>query len=69
MNTIIQKRKDFRNSSIYEKLIAYCGIDELASNYPQDIYDPHKWGPESYYEQLTKRQKEDLERRERERKN
>lgn len=68
MNTIIQKRKDFRNPSIYEKLIAYCGIDEMASNYPQDIYDPHKWDPESYYEELAKRQKEDLERREKERK-
>lgn len=29
MNAVIQKRKDFRNPSIYEKLIQYCDLDEL----------------------------------------
>lgn len=29
MNDIIQRRKDFRNPSIYEKLISFCGINEL----------------------------------------
>lgn len=29
MNAVIQKRKDFRNPSIYEKLIQFCDLDEL----------------------------------------
>ncbi|KAJ8932900.1 hypothetical protein NQ318_023201, partial [Aromia moschata] len=29
MNGVIQKRKDFRNPSIYEKLIQFCGLNEL----------------------------------------
>lgn len=29
MNSVIQQRKDFRNPSIYEKLIHFCGINEL----------------------------------------
>lgn len=67
MNAAIQKRKDFRNPSIYEKLIAYCGIDEQGTNYPSEIYNPHKWGPESYYEDLARQQKEEMDKKERER--
>lgn len=29
MNAVIHKRKDFRNPSIYEKLIQFCDLDEL----------------------------------------
>ena len=68
MTTIIQKRKDFRNPSIYEKLIAYCGIDEMATNYPPDVYDPHVFTEKAFYEELAKRQKDEMEKRERERK-
>lgn len=68
MNGIIQKRKDFRNPSIYEKLIQFCGIKELGTNYPAEIYDPLKWGKESYFEELAKVQKTDMEAREKERK-
>lgn len=68
MNASIQMRKDFRNPSIYEKLIAYCGIDELGTNYPPETYDPHSWGPDSYYEELSRRQKEEMDKRDREKK-
>lgn len=46
MNKIIQERKEFRNPSIYEKLIQYCEIDELGTNYPPEIYDPRQWTSE-----------------------
>ncbi|XP_067118366.1 SAP30-binding protein isoform X2 [Centruroides vittatus] len=68
MNATIQKKKNFRNPSIYEKLINYCGIDELGTNYPPEIYNQHNWGPESFYDQLAKRQKEEMEKREKEKK-
>lgn len=43
MNKVIQERKEFRNPSIYEKLIQFCDIDELGTNYPPHLYDPMQW--------------------------
>lgn len=43
MNKLIQQRKEFRNPSIYEKLIQFCDIDELGTNYPPELYDPMQW--------------------------
>ncbi|KAL2101840.1 hypothetical protein ACEWY4_003601 [Coilia grayii] len=61
-NSHIQKRKDFRNPSIYEKLIQFCGIDELGTNYPKDMFDPHGWSEDSYYEALSKAQKIEMDK-------
>ncbi|KAK9720308.1 HCNGP-like protein [Popillia japonica] len=68
MNALIQQKKNFRNPSIYEKLIQFCGINELGTNYPPIIYDPLKWSKESYYEDLAKVQKVEMDKREKERK-
>lgn len=68
MNLLIQQRKDIRNPSIYEKLIDYCKIDEYGSNFPLDVYDPHGWPESSFYEELAKEQKAEMDRREKERK-
>ena len=38
--------------SIYEKLISYLSIDQLGTNYPKEMYDPHIWEESSYYEAL-----------------
>ena len=35
VNKYIQSNKSFRNPSIYEKLIEYCDLDELGTNYPK----------------------------------
>ncbi|XP_019721178.1 SAP30-binding protein isoform X1 [Hippocampus comes] len=61
-NSHIQKNKEFRNPSIYEKLIQFCGIDELGTNYPKDMFDPHGWSEESYYEALAKAQKVEMDK-------
>ncbi|XP_060788644.1 SAP30-binding protein [Neoarius graeffei] len=61
-NSHIQKKKEFRNPSIYEKLIQFCGIDELGTNYPKDMFDPHGWSEESYYEALARAQKIEMEK-------
>lgn len=44
----------FLSLSIYEKLIQFCSIDELGTNYPKDMFDPHGWSEDSYYEALGK---------------
>ena len=38
------------------------------TNYPPTIYDPLKWDKESYYEELAKVQKVEMDKREKERK-
>uniref|UniRef100_U5EGX1 Putative transcriptional regulator protein hcngp n=1 Tax=Corethrella appendiculata TaxID=1370023 RepID=U5EGX1_9DIPT len=67
-NRIIQDRKEFRNPSIYEKLIQFCDINELGTNYPPEIYDPLQFGKESYYEELARGQKIEMEKIEKARK-
>ncbi|XP_012678692.1 SAP30-binding protein isoform X3 [Clupea harengus] len=61
-NSHIQKKKEFRNPSIYEKLIQFCSIDELGTNYPKDMFDPHGWTEDSYYEALAKAQKVEMDK-------
>lgn len=61
----IQNRKDFRNPSIYEKLVSFCKLDEFGSNYPEDNYNPHEWGDESMYKNLRKAQMKAYEKKER----
>ncbi|XP_048870139.1 SAP30-binding protein [Brienomyrus brachyistius] len=61
-NFHIQNKKEFRNPSIYEKLIQFCSIDELGTNYPKDMFDPHGWSEDSYYEALAKAQKVEMDK-------
>lgn len=62
LNKYIQARKDFRNPSIYDKLIQFCDINELGTNFPPEIYDVSIYGPESFYEELTKAQKQEMDK-------
>jgi hypothetical protein len=66
LNKQIQRRKDFRNPSIYEKLVQFCGIDEKGTNYPPELYNPLIWGPESYYDELARVQMEWIHEKEKE---
>jgi len=68
LNRIIQNKKTFRNPSIYEKLIDFCHIDQKGTNFPPEIYDPHIWGKESFYDELDKAQRKDMEKREKDKK-
>ncbi|ALC42040.1 CG2063, partial [Drosophila busckii] len=68
MNRVIQDRKEFRNPSIYDKLISFCDINEFGTNYPPEIYDPLQWGEESYYEALSAVQKTEMVKRQKDRK-
>ncbi|NWT91918.1 S30BP protein, partial [Urocynchramus pylzowi] len=62
LNYIIQNKKEFRNPSIYEKLIQFCSIDEIGTNYPKDMFDPHSWSEDSYYEALAKAQNTEMDK-------
>ena len=58
LNYSIQAKKNFRNPSIYEKLLEYCRIDEQGTNFPPHIYNPSIFGPESSYKALAEAQNE-----------
>lgn len=59
----IQGKKNFRNPSIYEKLLEYCRIDEQGTNYPAHLYNPTIFGPESNYKVLAENQNENEKRK------
>lgn len=65
-NRMFQKRKDFRNPSIYEKLIEHFGIDEMGSNFPKSVFDPHGFKPSDYYDKLAEVQKVAMDKLEKE---
>lgn len=68
MNKIIQGRKEFRNPSIYEKLIQFCGINELGTNFSPDVYDVSIFSKESFYEELARVQKNEMDKIEKQKK-
>ena len=68
LNLKIQERKDFRNPSIYDKLILYLGIEERGTNFSKSDYDPSSWRKVPDYEALARAQREDVAKREKERK-
>ncbi|XP_074660328.1 SAP30-binding protein-like isoform X2 [Tubulanus polymorphus] len=68
LNHTIQKRTDFRNPSIYEKLIDYCHINEKGTNYPPELYNPGLYNKYSFYDELAKTQKTEMDKREKEKK-
>ncbi|CRK93467.1 CLUMA_CG007003, isoform A [Clunio marinus] len=68
LNQYIQEKKEFRNPSIYDKLIQFFDLNELGTNFPPEIYDVSIYGPESYYEELAKAQKQEMDKLEKQKK-
>ncbi|NXI77455.1 S30BP protein, partial [Rhipidura dahli] len=62
MNYMIQRKRKFHNPSLYENLIHFFSIYEIGTNYPKDIFDPHSWSEDSYYEPLAKAQKIEMDK-------
>eukprot|EP00038_Savillea_parva_P010163 m.188344 g.188344 ORF g.188344 m.188344 type:complete len:286 (+) comp17398_c0_seq1:89-946(+) len=53
LNQHLQGMRQFRNPSLYEKLIDAMDIDHIGSNCPPDVYDPSRWTDEDFFEQLA----------------
>ncbi|KAG5682650.1 hypothetical protein PVAND_011989 [Polypedilum vanderplanki] len=68
LNKFVQDNKSFRNPSIYDKLIQHCSINELGTNFSPEYYDVSIYGPESYYEELAKAQKAEMDKHEKQKK-
>lgn len=54
LNALIQKRRDFKNPSMYEKLIEKFEVDELGSNFAPSVFDPHGFTKDCFYDQICK---------------
>jgi hypothetical protein len=48
VNESLVGSKQFRNPNIYSKLIEFCGIDEIGSNFPPFMFDPHGFPSEVF---------------------
>ena len=64
LNQHLQGRKDFRNPSIYEKLVTALSLDEFGTNFPEHVYDPKAWKEEENYKNLLDAQKKAYEKKE-----
>ena len=64
----MRDNKEFRNPSIYDKLIDMTGICETGTNFTDPTLTKLSWRTESFYKQLAEKQQKDYDRRESERK-
>lgn len=51
----IKSNKEFGNPYILTKVVKHYAIDEIGSNYPKELYDPHKYTSEDFEENIRKR--------------
>jgi hypothetical protein len=69
INDNLRKSKAFRNPDILEKLVLYCNINEIGSNYPPHLFDPFIFKEEDFYDAIAQEQRRLEEKREQERAN
>ncbi|VDN59930.1 unnamed protein product [Dracunculus medinensis] len=62
LNLAIKRRRDFKNPSMYEKLIEKFDVDELGSNFDKTVFDPHGFTKDCFYDRIAVVQKEMMER-------
>ena len=56
VNQSLIRSKQFRNPNIYSKLIEFCGIDEIGSNFSPLVFDPHGFPPEAFAQAILEAQ-------------
>jgi len=60
----LQTMKEFNNPDIVEKLVLFYNIDEIASNYPKELFDPSALNSTDFYDTLAIEQQQMFEKRE-----
>lgn len=51
----IKSNKEFGNPSILTKVVKHYDIDEIGSNYPAELFDPHKYTLDDFEESIRRR--------------
>jgi hypothetical protein len=52
VNRNLYQSKAFQNPDILEKLITFCDIIEIGSNYPKEVFDPLNIDENDFYDKL-----------------
>ncbi|KDQ07357.1 hypothetical protein BOTBODRAFT_180785 [Botryobasidium botryosum FD-172 SS1] len=60
-NDSLMSSHAFRNPHIYAKLVEFVDVDETATNFPADLWNPLDTQPEWYADKIAKQQKEHAE--------
>jgi len=50
-----EKHNEYANPLILDKITSYYDLDEIGSNYPKEVYNPHGKDPSDFYEEIAKR--------------
>jgi hypothetical protein len=53
-NDSLMSNKSFRNPHLYTKLVEFVDVDERATNFPKDIWDPNDVQPEWFADRIGK---------------
>lgn len=56
-NDSLMSNRSFRNPHLYAKLVEFAEVDERATNFPREIWDPYNVKPEWYADQIAELQK------------
>ncbi len=56
VNVQLRSSKQFNNPDILEKLISFWGLDEIGSNYPPALFDPHGYDDADFHTAIAERQ-------------
>jgi len=64
INQQLKSSKAFRNPDILEKLVVYCDILEIGSNYPKHLFDPEGYTESDFYDSLADAQNKCAEKKE-----
>ncbi|EJD49919.1 HCNGP-domain-containing protein [Auricularia subglabra TFB-10046 SS5] len=56
-NDALMANRSFRNPHLYATLVEFVDVDETASNFPPELWDPKDVRPEWYADKIAERQK------------
>ncbi|KIM37231.1 hypothetical protein M413DRAFT_448721 [Hebeloma cylindrosporum] len=61
-NDSLMSNRSFRNPHLYTKLVEFVDVDERATNFPKDMWDPNDVKKDWFADQIADAQKERSER-------
>ena len=55
-NQRLLSQNEYLNPLILDKVVDYYSLDEIGTNYPQSVYNPHSHAPDDFFEEIAHRQ-------------
>ncbi|KAI3456137.1 hypothetical protein Pfo_012800 [Paulownia fortunei] len=67
-NAEVRNRKEYRNPDFLLHAVTYQDIDQIGSCFSKDVFDPHGYDKNDFYDEIEADMRREMERREQERK-